>query len=72
MFVRPGPRRVGIGKKLAVAVLDEAARLGYELVRLDTAATMTEAIGLYEALGFRRIEPYRHYPPTRSFSWKSR
>jgi ribosomal protein S18 acetylase RimI-like enzyme len=62
MFVRPGHRGIGFGKKLALAVLDVAARIGYERIRLDTAPTMTEAIGLYEALGFRRIEPYRHYP----------
>jgi putative acetyltransferase len=62
MFVRPGHRGIGIGKKLALAILDEAAKIGFERIRLDTAPTMTEAMGLYESLGFRRIEPYRHYP----------
>ena len=62
MFVRPAYRGRGIGKQLGLAVLDEALAMGYERVRLDTAPTMVEAIRLYERLGFRRIEPYRHYP----------
>ena len=62
MFVRPAYRGNGFGKKLTLAILDEALDMGYERVRLDTAPTMHEAIRLYEAIGFRRIEPYRHYP----------
>jgi putative acetyltransferase len=62
MFVRPAHRGFGIGKKLAVTILGEAAKIGYERIRLDTAPMMLEALRLYEALGFRRIEPYRHYP----------
>jgi putative acetyltransferase len=62
MFVHPGHRGIGLGKRLAAAVLAEAGRLGYVRIRLDAAPTMTEAIGLYGALGFRRIAPYRHYP----------
>jgi putative acetyltransferase len=62
MFVQPAYRGRGIGKQLGLAVLDDACAMGYERVRLDTAPTMVEAIRLYERLGFRRIEPYRHYP----------
>jgi putative acetyltransferase len=62
MFVRPADRGRGIGKQLGLAVLDEALAMGYERVRLDTAPSMVAAIRLYERLGFRRIEPYRHYP----------
>ena len=62
MYVRPVYRRRGIGKNLALAIIREAANISYERVVLDTAPTMTDAIRLYEALGFRRTEPYRHHP----------
>ena len=38
---------------------DEGRRLGYRKMRLDTIADrMTEAISLYNRLGFREIGPY--------------
>jgi ribosomal protein S18 acetylase RimI-like enzyme len=62
MYVRPIYRGRGIGKTLALAIIHEAANIGYKRIVLDTAPTMTAAIRLYEVLGFQRIEPYRHYP----------
>lgn len=62
LFVRPEHRGRGIGKALAVSVINKAIRQGYNAMRLDTIDNMNEAVTLYESLGFERIEAYRYNP----------
>lgn len=62
LYVAPAARRTGLGKALALAVIDAAERIGYRELRLDTLPTMDQAIGLYQSLGFVPIAPYYDTP----------
>jgi len=62
LFVRPEFRGRGIGRALAVKTIEEARKIGYQSMKLDTIATMVEAIELYKKLGFTETEAYRFNP----------
>lgn len=62
LYVRPGHRGLGLGRVLAQAILDEAVRLGYSCILLDTLNDMEAARALYADLGFAEVPPYYHNP----------
>lgn len=62
LYVRDAYRRQGLGRRLVDRLLAEARAIGYEKMRLDTLAHMTEAVNLYKSAGFRVIPAYYHNP----------
>lgn len=62
LYVRPGHRGRGLGRALAEAIVEEARRRDYDVMRLDTVASMTSARAVYDRLGFRERDAYYHNP----------
>src|SRR5262245_33404662 len=56
VYVEPAHRGRGIGRPLIAAIEEEARRLGYRRVRLDTGHEQPEARHIYETSGYRVIE----------------
>ena len=63
LFIRPAYRGKGLGKVLVEWIIDEARKLGYTTMRLDTLpGRMDKAISLYQSIGFVEIGPYCENP----------
>ena len=63
MFVSPRFHGQGAGLRLGQAIVDEARRIGYRRMMLDTGPAQREAQGLYRKLGFRDADPYYEMSP---------
>jgi len=63
LFLRPSHRGKGLGRVLVESIIDEARKLGYTHIRLDTLpGRMDQAIALYRSIGFVEIAPYYENP----------
>jgi putative acetyltransferase len=62
LYVQPGSRNGGWGRKLAAALIDEARAIGYRELKLDTLEWMTAARALYASLGFAPCAAYYRNP----------
>ena len=63
LYVRPQFRGHSIGLALAQRLIQEAAEIGYQRMRLDTVpGKMDSAIAMYRRLGFRPTQPYYGTP----------
>ncbi len=55
MYLRPEARSRGLGRKLISICLDEAKKLGYANVYLETLPELAQAVKTYEKFGFRYL-----------------
>ncbi|HSX21242.1 MAG TPA: GNAT family N-acetyltransferase, partial [Gaiellaceae bacterium] len=60
MYVVPEARGLGLGRRILEAIEEEAVRLGYVALVLETGDRQPEALGLYRSSGY---EPIPCYPP---------
>jgi putative acetyltransferase len=59
MYVDREARGLGMGRALAVAAVEVAGEMGFDILRLETHPDhMPAAVRLYQDLGFRETEPY--------------
>ncbi|KIZ01224.1 hypothetical protein MNEG_6739 [Monoraphidium neglectum] len=70
LWVGPGGRGSGLGRRLVVAAVAAARELGYKSVVLDTLQRLEAANKIYESSGFRRREPYYHNPLQNVVFWE--
>jgi putative acetyltransferase len=63
LYLRGPYRGKGLGRLLADAIIEEARKIGYSRMRLDTVEpVMKNAVAMYKRLGFKEISPYRANP----------
>ncbi len=62
LYVAPDARGTGLGRALVTAIVEEARRLGYREIRLDSLPSMSAAIALYRRCGFEDMAPYYDTP----------
>jgi GNAT superfamily N-acetyltransferase len=61
LFVAPGVRRGGVGRRLLERAREWAVETGAKGLVLSTAVTNKAAQSLYESCGWRRDDEFQHY-----------
>jgi putative acetyltransferase len=61
MYAKPAVRGRGVAKALLARLEAEAREAGAHLLRIETGVHQHEALGFYEAAGFRRCGPFGPY-----------
>jgi len=70
LYLKSAYRGSGIGKALVRKLIEEARHKGYAAILLDTLDNLKTAMGIYESLGFVRIEPYYNNPLPGVVYWR--
>jgi putative acetyltransferase len=61
MYVVPARRRSGVAGVVLAALEAEAARRGWDVLKLETGTEQPDAMAFYERHGYRRIPNFGHY-----------
>lgn len=62
LYVRSEFQGLGLGRLLTERIIEEARRIGYTVLRLDTLPKLHRAIDMYKKMGFSEIPPYGDNP----------
>ena len=62
MWVAEDARGLGLGRPILAALEDEAVRLGFGKLRLETNRALPEAIAMYRTSGYREVAPFNDEP----------
>jgi GNAT superfamily N-acetyltransferase len=62
LWIAPQARGQGLARRLMQAIEDQARQMGLTDLRLDTNATLTEAVALYTRTGWTSIPRYNDNP----------
>lgn len=71
MWVAATVRGLGLGRRLLAELEAHAKTKGVRTLRLETNKSLTEAIGLYRASGYREVEPFSEEPYAHHWFMKS-
>jgi DNA-binding MarR family transcriptional regulator len=67
MWVADAVRGLGFGRRMLGALEDEARRLGFTTLRLETNRALAEAIALYRGAGYAEVAPFNDEPYAHHF-----
>ena len=70
LYVKPVFLKKGLGKRLALKIIDNARAAGYTKMVLDTLGRLEAAMNLYAGLGFKKRAPYYHNPLPDVIYWE--
>lgn len=62
LFVLPSVTGLGVGKKLTIDIIEQAKKMGFKQMVLDTLQRLEPAMHLYQQLGFKEIPAYYKNP----------
>jgi len=62
MWIDRSARGLGLGRRMLIALEDQAARRSVSTVRLETNRSLAEAISLYRSAGYREVDAFNDEP----------